>query len=180
MQLSGGLSPGAASPSVAVIGRLCCANRGLQPHLLCAVQHLYDGRALHRFSAGGGLFLLAPPARRGGLRPAMRRGLRAGGDIVSATRLGGANSLCGLPAFESWVGGPMGHSCLRPFGGLCRRPADLPTLAQGDRTATGTLFASEWGVSLGPLHPEALGAGSCQTHRDRAALSGLVLAPGYD
>ncbi len=62
VQPSDGLSPGKASPPVAAIGRYCCADRGLQPHLFRAVQHLHDGRALHRLHAGGGLFLLPLPA----------------------------------------------------------------------------------------------------------------------
>src|SRR5208337_5051637 len=97
---------------------------------------------------------------------------------MSATRPCGANGLCGLLALESWISGPMGNSRPRPPGGLSRHPADLSTLAHGDWTATSTLLAPEWGVCLGALRPEAVGAGSCQTRRDCVALSGLVLAPG--
>ena len=94
--------------------------------------------------------------------------------------VGGAHGLCGLPALESRIGGPMGDSRPRPPGGLPRSPARLPTLAQSNWTAANSLFASEWGVSLGALHAETVGAGSGKTHRDCAALPGLVLAPGDD
>src|ERR1035438_2343039 len=178
VQPSGGLSPGKASPPVAAIGRHCCANRRLQPHLLRVIQHLHDRRAVHCLAGGGGLLLLSLPASRFGLRPTVRSGLRGGSHAMSATRPCSANGLRGLPALEPWMCGPLGDSRLRPSGGLPRRPADLPTLAQGDWTAASTLLAPEWGVALGALHPEAVGAGSGQTYRDCAALSGLVLAPG--